>query len=296
MTRTQRAMALTLASALAHCAAHTQTQQITQTTRRDRREDRGPGGDTHAARTRVTAARMDPALESLRASLEQSAPEALARVGLVLGRGGATELDGSAAPDERVRLALTVVQDAQSAALVVRTTCGNAQIIGMVQSPSGWTQRGRVVLVPAVGPGQCVRTTLVAQPVALRSDPARELAVGVRWEDTTGDEVQGPNLWVAALDPREGVRLLLERAPFGETNDQSGASTEGSLAVVDELPAPRPLFVEIRPGRRGVAGSAARERLLRRYELRGERLELVDERREALQVVTPSEASAGHVE
>lgn len=127
-----------------------------------------------------------------------------------------------------------------------------------------------------------MRVSLVAQAVALRSDPAREAAVGVRWEDAMGDEVHGPHLWVAGLDATQGFTVLLERAPFGGTDDRTGASTVGSLAVIDELPAPRALFVEIRPGQRGAGGAAPSHRTVRRYELRGAQMQLVDEQQSTL--------------
>jgi hypothetical protein len=199
-----------------------------------------------------------------------------------LGRGGATEINGDRAEDERIVTAEIAVSDANSALLVLKTSCGNAQIVGLVREGAQWSARRSQPLVPRAIVGSCVRSTVLAQPVALRGDPAREAAIGVRWEDAMGDEVHGPHLWVVGLDAQRGFTVLLERAPFGGTDDRTGATTIGSVAVIDELPAPRPLFVEIRPGARGTAGSAPNQRTVRRYELRGAHIELIDEQRSTL--------------
>jgi hypothetical protein len=220
------------------------------------------------------------ALRALREAVLRAEPAALAAVGVSLSRAGdSTDITGDHAEDERVAAVDLPVRDADTAAMVVRTTCGNVRLIGLRRGDGGWRAARGVALVPEVRPGGCVRTTVLAQAVALRGDPARDVAVAVRWEDSIGDEVRGPHLWVGALDAREGLTVLLERAPFGGTDDRTGASSEGSLAVIDDLPPPRPLFVEVRPGRRGVGGPGLDVRTVRRYELRGGRLELVDEQR-----------------
>ncbi len=224
----------------------------------------------------------DAELEQLRGALSRGDSAALEFLGVTLGRGGVTEIDGSPAPDERVARVDLPVRDARSAAMVLRTTCGNLWLVGLLREGTRWTRGAGRPLVPPVQPGRCVRTTAVVQPLAVRGDPARELAVGVRWEDATGDEVHGPSLWIAGLDPRDGVTLLLEQAPFGATDDRTGASTEGSLAVIDELPPPRPVFVEIRPAGRGTESGVPGVRIVRRYELRGVRIELADEQRSTI--------------
>jgi hypothetical protein len=231
----------------------------------------------------MASAPDEAALQSLRAAVLRGDSVALTSLGLTLGRGGETEIDGARAADERVTQVDVPVRDAGSAAMLVRTSCGNVRLLGLVRGPNGWSARASLALVPAVTPGRCVRSSAVVQPVALRADPAREVAVGVRWEDAMADEVHGPSLWVAGLDAREGVVVLLEQVPFGGTDDRTGASTEGSLAVIDELPPPRAIFVEIRPGRRGAGGPAPGVRTIRRYEFRGARMDLVDEQQSALE-------------
>jgi hypothetical protein len=231
----------------------------------------------------MASAPDDAALQSLRAAVLRGDSVALTSLGLTLGRGGETEIDGARAADERVTQVDVPVRDADSAAMLVRTSCGNVRLLGLVRRAGAWSARASLALVPAVTPGRCVRSSAVVQPVALRADPAREVALGVRWEDATADEVHGPSLWVAGLDAREGVVVLLEQVPFGGTDDRTGASTEGSLAVIDELPPPRAIFVEIRPGRRGAGGPAPGVRTIRRYEFRGARMDLVDEQQSALE-------------
>ncbi len=223
-------------------------------------------------------------LERFREEISRGDASALQRVGLSLGRGGATEIDGSPAPDERIVRVDVPVRDANSAAMVVRSSCGNVWLLGLHREGTAWHLAGQQALVPLAEPGRCVRTTAVVQSLALLGDPARELAVGVRWESATGDEVQGPFLWVAGLDARQGLTMLLERAPFGATDDRTGANTEGALAIIDELPPPRPLFVEIRPAGRGTEGAAPGVRVVRRYEHRGGRFELADEQRASVVV------------
>lgn len=225
---------------------------------------------------------MDSALATIRDGARRGDATVLRSMSIELGRGGATEINGDRAEDERVSTAEIAVFDAQTALLIVKTSCGNVQLVGLVRDGAAWGVRQSQALVPPVRPGSCVRSTVLAQPVALRSDPAREAAIGLRWEDAMGDEVHGPHLWIAGLDAQRGFVLLLERAPFGGTDDRTGSTTVGSVAVIDELPAPRPLFVEIRPGTRGPAGAGPSQRTVRRYELRGARMELVDEQRSTL--------------
>lgn len=222
------------------------------------------------------------ALMALRDGARRGDRAALLALSIELGRGGATEINGEAAQDERVTSAEIVVNDERAALLVLRTSCGNVRAIGLVRDGDRWAPRASSALVPAAQPGVCVRVTAVMQAVALRGDPAREAALGIKWEDSMGDEVHGPHLWVFGLDPAQGYTVLLERAPFGGTDDRTGASTVGSLAVIDELPAPRPLFVEIRPGHRGVGGTAPSQRTVRRYDLREGRLVLSDEQQSSL--------------
>lgn len=222
------------------------------------------------------------ALIALRDGARRGESEALVALSVELGRGGATEINGDAAQDERVASAEIAVSDDRAALVIVRTSCGNVRAIGLVRDGARWTRRTSTALVPEVRPGTCVRVTAVAQAVALSADPAHEAALGLKWEDSMGDEVHGPHLWVFGLDPARGFNVLLERAPFGGTDDRTGASTVGSLAVIDELPAPRPLFVEIRPGHRGVGGTAPSQRIVRRYDLREGRLVLSDEQQSSL--------------
>lgn len=232
--------------------------------------------------TRAAGSATDRALIALRDGARRGEAAVLRAWSIELGRGGATEINGDRAEDERVVTAEIAVSDASAALLVLKTSCGNVQIVGLVREGEQWSARQSQPLVPHAIVGSCVRSTVLAQPVALRADPAREAAIGVRWEDAMGDEVHGPHLWVVGLDAQRGYSVLLERAPFGGTDDHTGATTVGSVAVIDELPAPRPLFVEIRPGARGTAGSAPNQRTVRRYELRGARMELVDEQRSTL--------------
>lgn len=225
---------------------------------------------------------LDASLASVRTALLRADAASLREAGVELGRGGATEINGDPAEDERVAAVEIAVRDRGSALVVLRTSCGNVRVIGYVREGATWRARAKQSLVPTAVPGSCVRVALVAQSIAMRGDPAREAAVGVRWEDAMADEIHGPNLWVFGLDPAQGFTVLLERAPFGGTDDRTGSSTEGSLAVLDELPPPRPLFVEIRPGARGMAPGPALMRTVRRYELRGARIELVDEQRSSI--------------
>ncbi len=235
-----------------------------------------------AAQTTSAGSQLPPALVAMREALLRAEPAALSALSIELGRGGATEISGDRAEDERVAAVEVPVFDGRAAMIVLRTSCGNVRLVGLVREGDAWRARQSYALVPTVRPGSCVRVSLVAQPLALRSDPARDAALGVRWEDAMGDEVHGPHLWIAGLDDAQGATLLLERAPFGGTDDRTGATTVGAVAVIDELPAPRPLFVEIRPGTRGAGGAGPNQRTVRRYELRGARMELVDEQQSTL--------------
>lgn len=239
-------------------------------------------GAERATRAAGASDPTDRALIALRDSARRGEAAVLRAWSIELGRGGATEINGDRAEDERVVTAEIAVSDANVALVVLKTSCGNVQLVGLVREGAQWSARQSQALLPHAIVGSCVRSTVLAQPVALRADPAREAAIGVRWEDAMGDEVHGPHLWVVGLDAQRGFTVLLERAPFGGTDDHTGATTVGSVAVIDELPAPRPLFVEIRPGARGAAGSAPNQRTVRRYELRGARMELVDEQRSTL--------------
>lgn len=239
-------------------------------------------GGQGASRERAQRSDHDDGPDRWSAALLRGDAETLRAAGVVLGAGGATEINGDRAADERVAAVEIPVRDGQSALVVVRTSCGNVRLVGLVRRAQQWEATQSVPLVPQAQPGMCVRSTVLARAVALRADPAREAAIGIRWEDAMADEIHGPHLWVAGLDRDRGFSILLERAPFGGTDDRTGASTEGSLAVIDELPPPRPLFVEIRPGQRGAGGAAPSTRTVRRYELRGGRIELVDEQRSSL--------------
>lgn len=247
----------------------------------------------------------DPALVSLVSRLNASDAPTLAALSVQLGVGGATEMTGERAAAETLSSAQLLVFNGTSAVVLLKTSCGNVRLLGLVRASgqtlnNGWGFAQGVDVVPHAVPGSCVRSTVVAQSIALRSDVATEGAVGVKWEDETGDEVHGPFLWVATLDSTRGFAVILQSAPFGGTDDRTGASTEGSLAVMDELPAPRPLFVEIHPARRGTAGPG-RERIVRRYELRSAtpsqpgQLQMVDEQRQAMQIDGVSGAGASGI-
>lgn len=230
---------------------------------------------------------MDHALIALRDRARRGDAEVLHAWSIELGRGGATEINGDRAEDERVVSADITVSDGSVALIVLQTSCGNVRIVGLVREGERWIARQSQPLVPHAIVGRCVRSRVRAQPVALRADPARDAAIGVRWQDALGDEVHGPYLWVIGLDAQHGFSMLLERAPFGGTDDRTGATTVGSVAVIDELPAPRPLFVELRPGTRGLVQTSPNQRIVRRYELRGARMELVDEQRSTLDEQPP---------
>ncbi len=237
------------------------------------------GGSTGASVALVA----DRELLEIVAGLNEGASAVMSAMAVTLAVGGATEVTGDRAPAETMRSAQLLVFNSQSAIVLLRTSCGNTRLMGLVRAAGQrWRLADVLNVVPPAVPGSCVNTTVLAQPIALRSDVASEAAVGVKWEDQMGDEVHGPSLWVATLDASHGFVVLLQQAPFGGTDDRTGASTEGSLAVMDELPAPRPMFVEIHPARRGTAGPA-HERIVRRYELRAGTLQMVDEQRNALQ-------------
>jgi hypothetical protein len=254
------------------------------------------GGNTQTTQALSRPLAADAELTSLITSLGAGDSGTLQALNVRLEVGGATELTGERAVGETVRSAQLLVFDRQSAIALLQTSCGNVRLIGLVRAAAQrWQTGASLDVVPHAVPGGCVRATVLAQPIALRSDLATEAAIGVRWEDQMGDEVHGPSLWIASLDPRLGFVMLLQTAPFGGTDDRTGASTEGSVAVMDELPAPRPLFVEIHPARRGTAG-AGRERILRRYELRSGLLQMVDEQRQALQVDVFSRPGNGSAE
>lgn len=261
--------------------AHACTPRPTQRASLDPRHTQSSGGSPTQSGS-VASESNDGALAALRTALLRGEVSALRDAGVELGRGGATEINGDRAVDETVAAVEIAVRDSVSALVVVRTSCGNVRVVGYVREGAAWRARAARALVPSAVPGSCVRVALVAQSIALRGDPPREAALGVRWEDAMADEIHGPNLWVFGLDPAQGFTVLLERAPFGGTDDRTGSSTEGSLAVLDELPPPRPLFVEIRPGQRGMAPSGGLTRTVRRYELRGARIELVDEQRSSV--------------
>jgi hypothetical protein len=199
-------------------------------------------------------------------------------VGLALERAaGAREMTGEPAADERVATAVVTARASDAAAMFVTTSCGNVALVGLRRAGGVWSSAVRHAFVSQMHPGRCGRVEARASAIALSSDARREVAVVVATEDVTGETVTGPFLSVYQLGRGGALTPLLANAPFGSTDDTTGATTTAEYLIVEDIPAPRDLYVVIRPGRRGPGGPPPNETTRRRYALRSGRLELVQE-------------------
>ena len=75
-----------------------------------------------------------------------------------------------------------------------------------------------------------------------------------------GEVALGPSLWIVHVDALGALHPLLEREPFGVVDERNGEVVPASLLVVEDLPAPREVFLS---GRLPPSG----QRQQRRYRL-----------------------------
>lgn len=205
--------------------------------------------------------RLEPAGERRELTGEPAQPEQVAEARVALRAGGAREVAG----------------------LVLRTTCGNAWILGLAWSEQRWRVRATLALVTGERPGSCARTEVRAEPLALSSDVPRELAVVWSTQDETGERAVGPVLSVLRLDGAGGLTELLHAAAFGGLDEQTGQVFDGEYTVIEDTPPPRDLFVTVRRHDDALPRGTRTHGTRRQYRLDGATLRLertADERQE----------------
>ena len=240
----------------------------------------GTPGAAHrdSSQTTVAATPGQGALETLRASMAAGDPAALAVLAVALvPAAGAREMTGELALDERVDRATIVTRSPDGAAVLLVTTCGNATLGTLGWDGSAWRESAHTALIGGMRPGRCAQTTVRAESMALTSDARREVAVVFVSQDATGESVRGPFLSVFHLGDAAALATMLTEAAFGSVDDETGATTQGEYAVIEDVPPPRDLHIAIRPGSRGPGGAPLAEINRRRYALRGARLEMVQQ-------------------
>jgi hypothetical protein len=130
----------------------------------------GTSGGEATARFRAvsSAAAAQTALDALRAQVEAGDRAALAAVGVALAEaGGAHEMTGEAAQDERIASARVVGQQGDAAALLVSTSCGNAVLASVRWDGTRWQHAQHLPLVEGMRPGRCAQTSARAEALAL---------------------------------------------------------------------------------------------------------------------------------
>ena len=280
MTRSVWVWAMAAVGCASACGA-------TVTTTRHENSAGIPARNQRARRSGVTATTAGlsgdaSALEQLRARMAAGDARALSAAHVVLdAASGAREMTGDEAVDDRVSSATLVTRVGDSAALLVITVCGNATLASVRWEASRWIAGERVELVGDMRPGRCGQTTVRAESLPLASDVRSEIAAVVTAQDATGESLRGPFLSVFQLQTHGALRVLLADAPFGAMDDVTGATTTGNYLVVEDVPAPRDLYVAIRPGRPGPGGAPVNEIVRRRYAIRGARLEMIQQTSEA---------------
>lgn len=242
-------------------------------------------GETRVARGASTTLSGDAMrLEALRMRVAEGDAAALRAVGVSLEpAGGAREMTGEAASDERIARAEVIGRADDSAAMLVVTSCGNVTLSTLRWERERWTSAEHVPLVRELHPGRCGQTEARAEAVALSSDARREIVVVIGTQDATGESVRGPFLSVYQLRAGGVLGALLRDAPFGGTDDETGASTTAEYYVVEDVPPPRDLHVAIRPGHLGPGGAPPSQIVHRRYVLRGARLVIAQESTEPVE-------------
>lgn len=275
--------AVTVASVVMGCRDGRGSTAVVQRRSAGGEAFRGPSGLSLSTVMETRTDESRQALEALRTAVEASEPAALSTVGITLARAeGAQELTGEPAPDERISAAQVVQRQVDDAVLLIQTSCGNVTLSAVHWNGGRWRPGERVALVEGMQPGRCGQTTVRAEAIALSSDVRREIVTALTSQDATGASVRGPLLSVYRLGAGGTLVPLLAEAPFGSVDDATGATTVGEYSVVESAPPPRMLYVSIRPGRPGPGGAPANQIVRRRYALRGDRLELVDETTEPL--------------
>lgn len=209
---------------------------------------------------------------------------ALRSVGVTLrAAAGERTLAGESATDERVSEAVGVACVGASAAVVVRTDCGNAALVGFAWRDGAWRAAGHLALVGEGRPGRCVRSLAQVTAVALTRREPRELVVETEASSDDGAEETGRVLRVARLGDDAALRWYEGSATLGDFDAATGSATQGRWDLVEELPLPRDLYIEQRPLHGGLAGQPAGREIRREtWRVDGERLVRVDVVREAV--------------
>ncbi len=232
----------------------------------------------------------DARSSDLRAVLARLRSSAVAAVelGVALARsGGARSLDGNPSRDETVLAAEVVTEVDASAAVTVTTSCGNARLLGLAWSSGSWRPVGSVALVPLARPGRCQETDARVRATALVSVEARELLAETRTVSDDGADTSGPSLQLFHLAPDGSLRAWSEALAFGGVDDATGSELRGEWFVEESFAPPRDLLVFVRPGHRGLAGTALTTLELRTYRVVGATLHLVEHRVEAVRASPP---------
>lgn len=218
------------------------------------------------------------------AALGAGEASSLAAAGIVLrAAAGERTLAGDAATDERVSEAVAVACVRSAAAVVVRTDCGNAALVGLTWRDGAWRPAGHLAMVGDARPGHCLRSVAQVTAASLTSAEGRELVAETEAASDDGDEETGRVLRVARLADDGSLRWYEGAVPLGSFDAATGAATQGRWDLVEELPVPRDLYVEQRPLHGGLAGQRP-EREIRRetWRVRGDALVRVDVVREVV--------------
>ncbi len=229
------------------------------------------------------------------ASLRSGDASTLRAAGVVLRAAGSERtLAGEAATDERVNEAVAVACVQSAAAVVVRTDCGNAALVGLAWRDGAWRPVGHLAMVDEARPGHCVRSVAQVTAVSLTSADAREMVAETEAASDDGDDETGRVLRVARLADDGSLRWYEGSVGLGSFDAATGAATQGRWDLLEELPLPRDLYVEQRPLHGGLAGQPAGREIRREtWRVQGDALVRVDVVREvvrtnARQTATPA--------
>ncbi|MEZ4409126.1 MAG: hypothetical protein R3A52_22040 [Polyangiales bacterium] len=220
-----------------------------------------------------------------RATLEragaQEARATLSEWGVALRRAqGARSLSGDPAPDDAVSSVTPVTVIGRSAAAVVQTACGNAAVVGFAWRDGRWAAVDRAALVDDARPGACRETTVAVDARAVESAEVRDILAVTTSASEEGDEVRDPELRVFHLGRDGALAPRSAGIPIGDEDPAAGTTRRGAWIVEEALPAPRDIYVELTPGRRGPGGATPRREIVRvTYRLRDGRYTAVDEER-----------------
>ena len=203
-------------------------------------------------------------LEAALAPLRAGDGDALRAAGVVLrASNGERTLDGRLAASEGIAEVSPVVCVGGSAAALLRSDCARATLVGLAWRAGRWQVAGHAEAEAGSAPGHCSELSARADAAPLTGPERRELLVETRAVSDDGDEDSGRVLRVAHLDGDGTVTWYRGRIALDAFDPATGAATQGRWDFVEELPAPRDLYIEERPLHGGLAGEPAATEILR---------------------------------